>query len=714
MKQVLVRSGEVVVEDVPTPTAEPGTVLVAVAHSAVSVGTELSGVRASGTPLWKRALAQPENVRRVVDMVLSEGLTKTRDIVQGKLQSAAQTGYSAAGVVAELGEGVTDLAVGQHVACAGAGLANHAEVIAVPRNLVVPVPDGVPSAQAATVTLGAIAMQGVRRAEPTLGETFVVIGLGILGQLTVQMLQANGCRVFGSDLDAQRVERAVGLGMEGELGTGLEASVEAILRLTEGHGADGVIITAAAPSNEIVSTAFKLCRKKGRVVLVGDVGLDIDRADMYEKELDFLISTSYGPGRYDAAYEEHGLDYPVGYVRWTENRNMAEYLRMLAEGRMQVEPLTDAVYSIDEAPDAYAALQSGAGDAPLLVLLEYPSSAADRFSRRVLEPSVMPARDGQIRIAVIGAGGFAKTTHLPNLASLSDRYHLQAVVTRTGANAADVAKHYGADYSSTDFAAVIADADVDAVLVATRHDLHADMALRALEAGKHVLVEKPLVMNAAELAGVTAFFDGRESAPLLLTGFNRRFSPAARRLASLTRQRSAPMMIDYRMNAGYVPLDHWVHDPEQGGGRNVGEACHIYDLFTYLTGSRVTSVTARAIAPSGGKYVPSDNFSMTAAFEDGSVATLTYTAMGSPDHPKEQMELFCDGVVYTLNDYRSLDVAGSSAEGVRTQTPDKGHRAELIAFADAIRDGSESPIPLWQQVQAMEIAFLVEDALSGR
>ncbi len=712
MKQVLVRSGSVVVEEVPAPLAEPGTVLVAVDHSAVSVGTELSGVRSSGTPLWKRALSQPENVKRVVEMVRTEGLSKTRDVVGGKLSSAAQTGYSAAGVVLELGEGVNDLAVGQRVACAGAGLANHAEVVAVPRNLVVPVPDGVSFRDAATVTLGAIAMQGVRRAAPSLGETFVVIGLGILGQLTVQLLKADGCRVFGSDLDARRVDRARELGMDGVLDPADPDTLGAVLRQTDGHGADGVIITAAAPGDEIVSTAFSLCRWKGRVVLVGDVGLGLKRADLYEKELDFLISTSYGPGRYDPRYEDEGLDYPIGYVRWTENRNMAEYLRLVLDCRIVVEPLIDAVYRVEDAPTAYAALQAGE-ESPLLALLSYDRPTEERLVRVVSAPSVASVRDGVVRIAVVGAGGFAKSTHLPNLAALSDRYHVRAIVTRTGSNAADVATHYGADYSTTDYGEVLKDPDVDAVLIATRHDLHARAALDALAAGKHVLVEKPLVMDRSELDEVIGFFEGRESAPVLLTGFNRRFSPHACRVRELVRERTAPMMIAYRMNAGFIPLDHWVHSREQGGGRNIGEACHIYDLFTYLTGARLTGVTARAIAPTTSQYAPHDNFAVTATFADGSVATLLYTALGAREHPKEQMEVFCDGAVHVLDDYRSLEVRGSREPGVTTQPQDKGHKRELIEFADAIA-GGEVPIPLWQQVQAMEIAFSVEDELAWR
>lgn len=709
MKQVLVKAGEVLVEEVAAPVAEPGTVLVSVECSAISIGTELSGVRASGTPLWKRALNQPANVKRVLDVARTEGIAKARSMVEGKLGAAAPSGYSAAGVVLAVGEGVTEFAPGMRVACAGAGYANHAEVIAVPRNLVVAVPDDVTWEQAATVTLGTIAMQGVRRAAPTLGEAFVVVGLGILGQLTVQLLKANGCKVVGIDLDASRVERALSLGMDAALDPATD-EVDQVLRLSGGFGADGAIVTAAGASDEILSLAFRVCRRKGRVVLVGDVGLGIKRGDIYEKELDFLISTSYGPGRYDAHYEEEGLDYPVGYVRWTENRNMAEYLRLVGDGLLDVDALIDARYEIDRAPEAFAALSAGGPSTPLAVLLTYPRPAEARVARRVETPGASPISAGVVRLAVVGAGGYAKAQHLPNLAGVPE-LHLRSVVSRTGSNAANVAKQFGADWSGTDFADVLADADTDAVLIATRHDLHAKMALEALGAGKHVLVEKPLALTPAELDAVLAFFDGRDDAPVLLTGFNRRFSPYARRIAELTFGRTSPLVIDYRMNAGYIPLDSWVHGPE-GGGRNIGEACHIYDLFTYLTGAEVTDVVARSARPLGGHYSPADNFVATATFADGSIATLTYTAMGSQAHPKERMEVFCDGVVYSLDDYRSLAVAGSSAGGLSTPAQDKGQRAELAEFARGVLAG-EWPSPLWQQAQAMRIAFAVDEQLKG-
>ena len=705
MKQVLIRQGRATVEEVPAPLVEPGMVLVRVDHSCISVGTEMSGVRASGTPLWKKALRQPERVRQVARMALADGVARTRQAVEGQLGQAQATGYSAAGTVLEVGEGIDDLLPGDRVACAGAQFAHHAGIVRVPRNLVVPVPEGVGFPAASTATLGAIALQGVRRANPTLGETFVVVGLGILGQLTAQLLRASGCRVVGTDLDRARIALAASLGMEVGVHPDDGGDVEQVARLTGGVGADGVIVTAASPSDAILSTAFRMCRRKGRVVLVGDVGLHLDRADFYQKELDFLVSTSYGPGRYDRNYEERGLDYPVGYVRWTENRNLAEYLRLLSEGRVRVEPLVERVYPVEAAAEAYASLD-GPGPRPMAVLLAYPPGDGPPV-RRVANPRAPAASPGAVRLALIGVGAFARGMHLPNLRALGDRFALRAVASRTGHNAEGAARQFGAAYSTTDYAEVLRDPEVDAVLVATRHHLHARIALEALEAGKHVFLEKPLALTSDELERVRGFYDGREDGPVLLTGFNRRFSPFAARMKELVAGRSNPMMLTYRMNAGHLPLDHWVHT-EEGGGRNLGEACHIYDLFTFLTGSRVADVTARCIVPRTGYYSPTDNFAMTATFEDGSVATLAYTALGAREHPKERLEVFVDGKVLVLDDYRSLRVEGTKEKGVQTRAQEKGQRTTLEAFGRVLREGGEWPIPLWEQAQATEIALRVE------
>lgn len=708
MKQVLIKQGQAVVEDIPAPLVEAGKVLVRVDHSCISVGTEMSGVKASAQPLWKRVLAQPGKIKKAWQMIETHGLSRLHSVVQGKLSSAQPTGYSAAGTVLEVGDGIDDLRPGERVACAGAQYAHHAEIIAVPRNLVVPILDGLDFADAATVTLGAIALQGVRRAQPTLGETFVVLGLGILGQLAAQLLRANGCRVIGVDLDRQRIEVACQLGTHIGIHPDDGDDVEQLARLTDGVGADGVIITAATPAHAVIASAFHMCRKKGRVVLVGDVGLHLNRADFYEKELDFFISTSYGPGRYDRRYEQEGLDYPVGYVRWTENRNMGEYLRLLATGQVSVRPLVSATYPIMRAPEAYESLQAP-GAKPLMVLLSYPHR--DQAPERIVaNPWAVPATSERVRLAVVGAGGFARGMHLPNIQQLSKRLTLRAVVSRTGHNAVAAARQFGAAYATTDYRSVLDDPEVDAVLIATRHDLHAAMTLEALRAGKHVLVEKPLALDRLELKEIADFFKTAKK-PLLLTGFNRRFSPHLQPVHRLLATRTEPLIVNYRMNAGYLPLDHWVHSAE-GGGRNRGEACHIYDLFTALTGSRVVGCQAQAIAPRGQYYSRRDNFVVTLSFADGSVATLTYTALGSANAPKEQMDIFVDGKVVSLTDYKRLTITGSKIAITETRIIEKGQKEELESFARAIQEGGDWPIPLWQQIQATEIACGVEEALT--
>lgn len=709
MKQVLIKQGKAVVEEVPSPAVEPGTVLVQVMNSCISIGTEMSGLKVSGMPLWKRALKQPENVKKVLQMVATSGLSRTQSLVKGQLEAGTATGYSAAGIVLEVGAGVEHFRPGDRVACAGAQCAHHAEIIRVPTNLAVEIPPELDFASASTVTLGAIAMQGVRRASPTLGECFVVIGLGILGQITVQLLKANGCRVIGIDIDMSRIQLAQTLGLDVGLIPEHGNQIEHVVRLTDGRGADGVIITAATPSNDVISTAFNFCRKKGRVVLVGDVGLDLKRADFYQKELDFFISSSYGPGRYDKKYEEEGLDYPIAYVRWTENRNMGEYLRLLAEKRITVQPLVGAVYPIPEASDAYQRLKEGV-DKPLIVLIEYPQELHSPI-RKVSNPLAKLAVGDKIRIAVVGAGGFAKGMHLPNLSKLNKYFHLQAIVSRTGHNAVATAKQFAANYATTSYEEILEDSEIDAIIISTRHNTHSSMVLQALRAGKHVLVEKPLAMSEQELDLIRDFYEENpENKSLLLTGFNRRFSPIMQKVQSIVSNRSNPMIINYRMNAGYIPLDHWVHGQE-GGGRNIGEGCHIYDLFTFLTNSQVLSISTHAIYPNTDYYSSQDNFITTLTFADGSIATLTYTSLGSKEFAKEQCDIYVDGKVLSVDDYKSLTIAGAKIKGLQHVSIEKGQMEELNAFADAIIQTGIWPIPLWQQIQATQISFRVEAQL---
>lgn len=703
MKQVIIKQGQSVVEDVPAPCAEKGRLLVQVDHSCISPGTELSGMQENAQPLWKKALKNPHKVKKAIEMMMLQGFKKTKSLVEGKLLAGTPTGYSAAGTVLQVGEGITDLGVGDRVACAGAECAHHAEVISVPRNLTVTVPGNVPFAHASTVTMGAIALQGIRRAQPTLGETFVVIGLGFLGQLTSQFLKLNGCHVVGIDLDKERTDLAKQLGMDNGF---QQSDVEEIGRLTHGHGADGVIITAASPSHTIVSDAFHLCRRKGRVVLVGDVGLNLNRADFYQKEIDFFISTSYGPGRYDPLYEERGIDYPLSYVRWTENRNMSTYLDLLSEGKLNLDPLIQKTYPIDQASKAYAELKTSTPK-PLGILFSYSPSPV---SHTITTPHTPKQKKSHIHVAVVGAGSFAKGVHLPHLESLRNQFQIKAIVTRSGHNAAATAKQFKAPIASTSYEEVISNPEIDAVIITTRHDLHKNMALQGLKAGKHLLLEKPLCLNREELEEIKTYFAENTSTPLLLTGFNRRFSPSIQKIKEHV---TGPMIINYRMNAGYLPVEHWVHQPE-GGGRNIGEACHIYDLFTYLTGSKVKQVNAQSITPHLGDYHINDNFVATMQFEDGSLATLTYTALGSEEYPKEQMEVFVNGKVLHLEEYKKVSLYGTKDRGLSSKLINKGQKEELIAFGEAIRSSGEWPIPLWQQIQATEISFEVEEQLTGK
>jgi predicted dehydrogenase/threonine dehydrogenase-like Zn-dependent dehydrogenase len=709
MKQVLVRDGHAVVEEVPAPVVGKRSILVRAAYSCVSPGTETARLRLSGMPLYRRALAQRDQAKRALDVGREQGLIRTYKRVRDQLSAGLAIGYSAAGTVLETGAEVSrGFAVGDRVACAGAGVANHAEVIDVPVNLAVKVPPGLSLVDASTVTLGAIALQGVRRTSPTLGETVGVIGLGIVGQLTAQLLLASGCRVIGTDRESDRVQRALESGMtHGVLPE--EDFVERTHKLTNGYGADAVIIAAATSSDEVVRHAMQACRNKGRAVLVGDVGLNLQRSDFYEKELDFLISSSYGPGRYDDAYELEGQDYPLPYVRWTENRNMEEYLRLLTEGRLSLEYLDARTCDVEDADQAYDYLAARSRPAPLLLFFAYPQR--DEVLDRKIPVRRAARQTGRVRIALVGAGSFAQGTHIPNLLKLRDSFELRSVMSKTGSNAAAVAKRNGAAYATTEYEEVLADEEVDLVLISTRHNLHTEMTLRALEAGKSVFVEKPLAVAPEELDQIEAYYDSHDG-PLLMTGFNRRFSPAAVRTKEAVSHRTTPLVANYRMNAGYIARDHWVHGPE-GGGRNIGEACHIYDLFDYLIDADVTSVYARSIDPSSDQWTKNDNFIATIAYRDGSICTLTYTALGHRSYPKERLEMFVDGRVITLDDYRSLSVSGDGRARWRDRRAIKGHLEELRALGDSLLHGGPWPILLEDQLRATRISFAVEEQIAG-
>jgi len=702
MKQVLIKRGKAYSKEVPAPMVSENTVLVQVYYSCISVGTEIAGVKASGESLLKRVLRQPEKVTKVMNNVIKEGLSRTIKKVQGKLEEWIQTGYSASGIVIDIGTKIKDIGIGERVACAGAGIANHAEFIAVPRNLLVKIPDNLSLDVASTVTLGSIAMQGLRRAAPRLGEFVAVIGLGILGQLTVQMLKSAGCRVIGIDLDQRRIDVALSSGMDKGLNPTKDSPVDEIIRFSNGYGVDSVVITASTESSEVINQAIEMCRKKGEIVIVGAVGLNLKREEFYKKELDVLISTSYGPGRYDEKYESKGVDYPYAYVRWTENRNMQEYLQLLKDEKINIRPLIEKTYPIEKAAKAYEELKTTVSK-PLMVLLEYNKEA---IPKRKIVISKRKIPRGKLNVALIGAGGFARGMHLPNLKKLSNLYNTYAIVDKIGSNAKTIAEQYGASYATTNFREALKDKNVEMVIITTRHNLHAQLAIEAAKAGKAVFVEKPMALNKEELKELVLVLE--ETRVPYMVGFNRRFSPYARNIKEIVKNRLNPMIINYRMNASFIPKEHWVHT-EEGGGRNIGEACHIYDLFNFFTESEVESIAAFSVDPKTKQYMRNDNFVVSIKYKDGSVCSLIYTALGTPEVPKEQMEIYVEGKVVFLNDYKELKIFGESKSyELKTKAQDKGHNEELAEFARSIRDGDGYPIPFWQLIQATEISFDVE------
>ena len=714
-------------EEVPAPLVTPGSVLIKVVNSCISAGTELSGVTGSGISLIKRALDQPENIKKVLNMVRSDGIVRTYAKVMGKLETGSPTGYSISGVVLAVGEGVTDIHPGDRVAAAGAGIANHAEYVDVPRNLVMRTPDGLDFKQASTVTLGGIAMQGVRRAQAAFGEFVVVFGAGILGQLALQMLVASGLRVIAVDLDEKRLSLARKMGAEAVFNPSECDPVKTINHYTGGHGADKVLFYAATDNPQALSDAFAMTRKKGRVVMIGVWGNELRRQDMYHKELDFLISTSYGPGRYDPNYEERGLDYPYAYVRWTENRNMEEYLRLLAEKKINLAPLIEASYPIMEVEKAFVSLQKS--DRPLMIVLDYGKDLPDRFETLAGQPRKLTIQNRtdtksdlkRIRVGMIGAGGFATGMHLPNLQKLSGKYEIRAICSRTGSNAKAIATKFGAEYSTTDYHEILIDPGIDLTMICTRHNLHGKMVLESLLAGKHTFVEKPLCTTKEELKAIKDFYElnlnpnqpvnQSTSQPILMVGFNRRFSRYAQEVKKYTNKRINPLFIHYRMNAGYIPLDHWVHT-EEGGGRIIGEACHIIDLFSFITGSRVTTFGAAGLRPKTKSISGSDNKSIVLEYEDGSVATLNYCAVGSKKLSKEWLEVHFDEKSIIMDDYKSIRGYGVKVADISSQTPHKGQFEELEELAGCLNGKKQGwPIGLESMIETTEMTLdFMDDA----
>jgi predicted dehydrogenase/threonine dehydrogenase-like Zn-dependent dehydrogenase len=711
MKQLVndLRSGDVIVEEVGAPAVRSRHVLIGTRRSLISSGTERSLIEFGKANYVQKARQQPERVKKVLDKARTDGMLATVAAVQDQLDRAVPLGYCNVGTVLAVGEGVTDFSVGDRVASNG----GHAEVVCVPKHLCAKVPDGVTDDQATFTVIGAIALQGVRLLEPTLGESFAVFGLGLVGLVAVQLLLANGVRVIGFDTNVARVDLARAFGAEA-LDLASEADPVAAAHAFCGEaGVDGVLVTASTKSNDLMHKAAQMSRQRGRIVLTGVVGLQLQRADFYEKELSFRVSCSYGPGRYDPSYEERGADYPLGFVRWTEQRNFTAVLELLRCGRLRVEELISARYELRRATEAYDAV---AGNGVIGVLLEYPAEKGgpgrDVTARTVQHSAGSRAPIGPVG-GVIGVGSFAQATLLPALTKAGAE--LKWATSSGGMRGALAARRYPIAYSTTDVDKVIDDPDVTFVVVSTRHDSHASLTIRALEAGKSVFVEKPLCLTRDELTAVTevhrGLLDRGPHRPILMVGFNRRFSPLVGVIGERLRGRRRPLTMTFTANVGDIEPSHWVHDPAVGGGRLVGEACHFIDLLRHLAGVPISRVFATA-SPVNNAPAP-DTASITLDFADGSVGVVNYFANGSRRYPKEILEVFCEGRVLRMENFRRLRWFGyagiRSSETLRRQ--DKGHNAEMLAFVDSVRDGKESPIPFDQIAEVTEASFAMMDVI---
>lgn len=720
MKQVVATSKGVKVIDVPSPMLQPGHVLVEVEYSFVSSGTEMASVgymESMGSGVGSDVARNPDLLKKLANHLRHKGVRKTLSSVTGYLETRkgssgrlATIGYSCAGRVVAVGENVTTLEPGYMVACAGADKATHSELVVVPETLTVKIPERCDVKSASSIAVGAIAMQGVRRANTQLGEAVAVIGLGLVGLITIQLLKAAGNRVIGLDPDSNRRDLAIKLGID-EATSDSNMFQKTVARFTEHRGVDVCLITAASQGNEIIQQAMEITRRKGKVVVVGIVGMDLRRNPFYEKEIDLLISTSYGPGRYDDQYENKGLDYPYAYVRWTEKRNMEEYLRLIAEGEVDVKTISEE-YQLEDTPDAFDRLKSP-GNKPAAVFISY-SSGRTITDKKVTRVNAYPMTNpgNRLRLGVIGAGRFIKRVHLPFLREMASKVELTAIATRSGAGALETGRQFGAKFATTSYNEILTSKEIDSVLIGTRHNLHASITLQALMAGKNVFVEKPLTLTEKDLTEIESFYeDGIDHLPLLLTGFNRRFSPLASKLKKAIMTIGKPIVIDYQMNAEYLPENHWTNTDE-GGGRNLGEACHIYDLFTYLTESNVSKTTS-VNTITNRSHPQNANFAASFSFNDGSIATLTYTTRGSTNYPKELMHVYAGESVFVLNDFISLKSFGPAEILVDNNVANKGHTEIIKSFVAAVKDNNDWPIPLWQQVQATRMALKVESQINS-
>jgi predicted dehydrogenase/threonine dehydrogenase-like Zn-dependent dehydrogenase len=709
MRQLLqdLRTGELLTQEVPVPQVRPGHLLIRTQWSLISSGTERMLVNFGKAGYLSKARQQPERVRQVIQKLRTDGLLPTMESVQARLNQPLPLGYCNVGVVSGVGDGVSGFVKGDIVANNGP----HAEVVLVPRNLCAKVPRGVDGQAAAFTVVGAIGLQGVRLIRPTLGESIVVFGLGLVGLLASQLLKASGTRVIGFDYDGQRVELAQQLGIEARnLSSGVEP-VAAATSFTQGRGADGVLITASTPTHDLIRQAAKMSRQRGRLVLTGVVGLNLDRADFYEKELSFQVSCSYGPGRYDPSYEDRGHDYPLGFVRWTEGRNFEAVLDAIANERISVKPLISKIFPFEEAAIAYDSLRKKAG---VGLILRYSAAESSAAASTVVQHRPPKAIGKGPVVGVIGAGSFTQAKTLPILSAQDCA--LSWIASAQGTTASIAARRFKIRASTTEPERILEDPDVDAVFVTTRHDSHASYVVAALSAGKHVYVEKPLCISRAQLDEVQRAYDESRSLaspPLLMVGFNRRFSPLAQSLYRGVQTRSQPLCLQFTCNAGFIPADHWVHDPAIGGGRIIGEACHFVDLLQSLCDAPITTVDAIKLGKDD-HIEHEDSVSISLSLADGSIGSVNYFSTGAKRFPKERLLVFGDQKVYDLDNFRRLSVYGDVPfRSQRLFVQNKGHKECIETFLRAIRDGNQAPLPFTALVNTTLTTFSAVDSMRG-
>ena len=715
MKQVVqdINSGNLSLNTVPPPALQPNAVRVRTAASLISAGTEKSMIQLGEKSLLGKAKARPDLVKKVLSKAQTDGWWNTVQTVWAKMDEPRPLGYSAAGIVEDVGEDVRGYSVGDRVAVAGAGYANHAEVNTVPKNLVARIPAGVSFEAAAYTTVASIALQGIRNAEPQLGDRVAVIGLGLVGLLTVQLLKANGCRVLGADLDPEQVELGFNLGMD-EGCVSSEEYLESIAeRFSSGYGVDHTLITAATPSNETIEQAGAITRRKGEVVAVGNVGMDVPRDVYYEKELSLHVSMSYGPGRYDPSYEEGGVDYPFEYVRWTEQRNMQAVLDLMAQGKLDVDPLTTHEYDFENALDGYDLIREGR-EPYVGVVLQYD---AEKEQPRVIQTASQSTRTSQdeLRVGFIGAGNYASRFLLPHLEE-NPGVRFTGLVTATGISAEKKANKFGFQYCTTDADELFEDGDTDAIFIATRHSTHAEYTIKALDAGKHVFVEKPMVVEPEQLDAVREAYEAANvrKPTGLMVGLNRRFAPMVEELKESV-PREAPLQMIYRVNSGAIPTDSWLHRPEEGGGMLIGEMVHFIDLMQHVSEERPSRVSAEAMRLSSSTLADSDNVSITVVFDEGSVGTLCYNTVGDDAASKELFEVYGGGTVARLDDFRELETTvNGSTNSSSAWNQDKGQASEMKRTVEAFRERGEGPISVEELFAGMSAVFSAKGSLSAK